>query len=129
MYASAVFGDSLYGELGILALLQEGFHLFMGLETVIEFCLYLCGCAILADQGEYGVDTIVWFALELLDFTLTLHDEAYGNTLYTTGREGWFHLSPQYRRELEAHDAVEHTTCLLGIHQVHVQMAWVLNSV
>ena len=101
----------------------------MGLETVIELCLYLCGCAILADQGEYGVDTIVWFALELLDFTLTLHDEAYGNTLYTTGREGWFHLSPQYRRELEAHDAVEHTTCLLGIHQVHVQMAWVLDSV
>ncbi len=47
-----LLGDSLYGELGVLALLQEGFHLFMGLETVVELCLHLCGSAILAESGR-----------------------------------------------------------------------------
>ena len=101
----------------------------MGLEALVKFCLHLCGAAILINQCEYGVHAIVWLALELLYLTLTLHDQAYGNTLHATGREGRLHLSPEHWRELETHDAVEHTACLLGIHQVHVQMAWVLDSV
>ena len=38
------------------------------------------------------------------------------------------HLAPQHWRQLESDDAVEHAACLLGIDQVHVEMARMLDS-
>ena len=101
----------------------------MGIETLVQFCLYLCCIAAVADQGENSGNAIVWNTLELLDFTLTFYYQTDSNTLYTTCRKGWLNLSPQDRRKLETYQSVEYTTSLLGIHQVHVQMAWVLDCV
>ena len=70
----------------------------------------------------------VGFTLEFLYFAFALDDEPDGHTLHTTCRKGGLHLAPKHGREFESHQAVEHTACLLGIHEVHVQVAGMLNG-
>ena len=74
------------------------------------------------------IDAIVRLAVEALDFALTLYNQTYCHALYTTCRKSRLHLTPQYWREFETYDAVEYATGLLGIHQVHVQVARVLDG-
>ena len=100
----------------------------MCLEATIQFRLYFGSTAIFVYKGKDGVYTIIRFAVELLDLTLTLNDKSDGYTLYTASRECWLYFSPEYRRKFETYDTVEHSTRLLGIYQVHVQMPRMLNG-
>ena len=118
----------LYHKLALLADLQESQHFVVCLEAGVELSLHLTLRTIGIRQSEDGADTVVGLTLEVLDLAFTLNDESNGNALYTTGRQGGFHLSPKHGRELEANKAVEYTTGLLCVHQVHVQMTRVLDS-
>ncbi len=119
----------LYGEGGILAFLQESVRLFLRLEPLVEFGFYLVDITVVVILGEDGTDAEVRFAVEFLNLPLALNDESNSHTLYTPGRESWLHLSPQHGRELEAHDTVEHTPCLLCVDEVHVQVARMLDGI
>ena len=121
--------DSLYGEGGILAFVQERHHFLLGLETLAQRGLHLCHRTVGVGNGEDTAHVVVCLALEGLYLALTLYDKTYGNTLHTTGREGGLHLAPQHGRQLETYQTVEHTTGLLGIHQVHVQRARMLDGI
>lgn len=44
---------------------------------------------------EHGGYLVRRFRLEVLDFTLTFHDEAYGHRLNTSSRERWLNFLPQ----------------------------------
>ena len=95
----------------------------MGLEAVAER----------GKQGgplhfQLGADVEVGLALEGLNLALALNDESHGDTLHTACRQRRLHLAPQHGRQLEAHNAVEHTACLLGIHQVQVDAAGMLDG-
>ncbi len=48
--------------------------------------------------------------------------------MHAPGRKSRFDFFPKHRRKFETHDAVEHTTRLLGIHQVDVDVARILYS-
>ncbi len=90
----------------------------MGAETVVQFCLYL-----IAVDEENGCDAVVNLRCERHNLAFTLHDEPYCHGLHTSCRERRLDLSPQDRREIEAHKTVQHTACLLCVGQVHVQSA------
>lgn len=80
--ALKAFGYRFNHKLSIFTLLKESFNLFVGIETLVQFCLYLCCIAAVADQGENSGNAIVWNTLELLDFTLTFYYQTDSNTLY-----------------------------------------------
>ena len=116
-------GDALHDELGILALLEEGQCLVVGLKAVAER----------GKQGgtlhfQLGADVEVGLALEGLNLALALNDESHGDTLHSACRQRRLHLAPKHRRQLEAHQAVEHAACLLCVNEVHIDMARVLNG-
>ena len=117
-----------YAELGVLTLLEECDCVVVCREALVELGLHLRLRSVGVSDSEDGVDAVVGLALELLNLAFALYDEAHGYRLHASGRKRRLHLAPQHGRELEAHDAVEHAACLLGVHEVHVQMARVLDS-
>ena len=66
-------------------------------------------------QEEGGLKAVRRLGDEGIDLTLTVDDEAHGYRLHTPCRERGADTLPEHRRELEAHDTVEDTACLLGI--------------
>ena len=63
------------------------------------------------------------------DFHLSIHNHARCNRLHTAGGQTALDLSPQKRRQLIAHDAIQNAACLLGIDQIQVNIARVRNAV
>ena len=120
-------GDALHAELGVAALLEEGQRLLVGAETGGELAVDHLAVA-LARQHQLGADVVVGFALESLYLALAFHDEPDGDALHATCREGRLHLAPEHRRELEAHQAVQHAARLLRVYKVHVQVARMLDG-
>ena len=57
------------------------------------------------------------------DLLFAVADDAQRDGLDTPGGKPALDLIPQKGRDPVAHDAVEHTPCLLGIHQMHVDLA------
>ena len=101
----------------------------MGLKAGVELGLHLRGAAVGSHQRKDGIHTVVGLALEILYLALTLYNQSDGHTLHTSGRECRLHLAPEHRRELETHQTVEHTACLLCIDQVHIQMTGMLYGI
>ena len=121
--------DSLDGKLCIAAFFKESDRLFMSVESMVELSMKLAHIAICVRKGKDGSHAVVRFWLESLHFTLTFHYKTSGNALHTSSREQWLDLSPEHRREIEAHQPVEHAACLLRIGKVHIEVTRMLYSV
>ena len=76
-----------------------------------------------ADALQIGVQRPVLLTLEVPDLLLPLTDQAGGHRLHTAGGQAPADLLPQKGGDLIAHHAVEHPSRLLGIHQVHIDLA------
>ncbi len=72
---------------------------------------------------EVGGDAVELLGGEFLDFVLALHNQSHGHRLHAAGRKRRLDFLPQHRRELEAHDAVEHAAGLLCVDEVEVDVA------
>ena len=79
-------------------------------------------------RGEPTFHAKVNVRHEVFDGAFALHDHAHRHRLHTAGAESAAHLLPKYRRQFEAHEAVEHPAGLLGVHQVHVNAARIFNG-
>ena len=62
----------------LLALVEEGEGFVVCCEALVKLGFYLRLRSVGIGYGEYCIDTIVWFALELLYLTLTFYDETNG---------------------------------------------------
>ena len=65
----------------------------------------------------------VFFGHESLPFLFTLDDEAQGHGLDASGGDAAFDVFPEERGDLVSHEAVEHAAGLLGVEQVDVEVA------
>lgn len=63
---------------------------------------------------------------ESLPFLFTLDDEAKGHGLDASGGDAAFDVFPEERGDLVSHEAVEHAAGLLGVEQVDVEVARVI---
>ena len=117
------------GKLGLAAALQECYSLFAGGKALVEFGFDLGDVAFGLGHGEDGAHAIVGLAHEGLYLALALNDESYSHALHASGRQCGLHLAPQYGRKLESHESVEHSSCLLGIDEVHVEMTGMLDGI
>ena len=97
-----------------------------GAHAVVELGGKRC-TAILAVQ-HLGCDAVVLLGDKRLDFLLAVGDEPHSHALHPSGRQGRLDFAPQHRRQLEAHDAVEHAAGLLGVDQIAVDGARMLNG-
>ena len=73
-------------------------------------------------------DLIRDFTLEILYLAFALYNKAYRYGLYTPCGEPFTDFLPQYRGEFIPYQAIEYTTCLLGIDQIIVNSSRVLYS-
>ena len=103
--------------LGILTRTKEGFGLVAILQLTVQFGLEQ---RLSVGQQERGHNAKRRLGHEPRNLALPLHDQSHSHRLHTSGRQRRLDLAPQHRRKLEAHNAVEHTPCLLGIDKVDV---------
>ena len=82
----------------------------------------------LVQAAQQHVDRPVFLRHEGLDLLLALHDKTRGNRLHAPGGQAAADLLPQQRAELVADDAVENAAGLLGIHQIIIDAARLLNA-
>ena len=80
-----------------------------------------------ARRREPGLEAPVLARLERLDLGLALADQAQRHRLHAAGRARALQLAPEHRREREAHQIVERAARLVGVDQVHVEVARVLH--
>ena len=77
---------------------------------------------------QVDVDGPVLLGLEGADFLLAIHHQPGGHRLHPSGRKAAAHLLPQQWGELVAHNTVEDPARLLGVHQILIDGAGVLNG-
>ena len=118
--------DFAHLEVGADDALEEGLGLGLGVEVAAELG---AEGLVAVDGAELRRHAEVGLALESLDFVLALHDEAHGHALHAAGAEGGLDFAPEDGADLVAHQAVEHAAGLLGVDEVHVDAARVLDGV
>ena len=116
------------GESGPDAVLKELPGLFQTVETGAEGGFDFDGAGG-AFRMEDRVHAVVWLVRIRHDLLLAVHDEAQRDGLDASCGELRLDLAPEYRRELEADEAVEHAAGLLRIHEIHVYGAGILDGV
>ena len=112
-------------ELFRLAALQEGARFFFGFELAVErgvdgFLRPLRQEAAFHPEERFGV--------ECGDFPFPVHDEPQRHRLHAAGGELGLDLLPQDGGEFEADQTVEDATGLLGLDQVHVDVAGIFDG-
>ena len=72
------------------------------------------------------IQTPVFLRNKGIDLILAVSDHSQRNRLYTACRKASLHLCPQEGRNLITHDSIQHSSCLLGIHKVHIDFTGML---
>ena len=113
---------------GADAVTQEFLSLFEGVETTVQNCLDLDGGR-RPLRVEKRLHAIEGLALEVHDFLLPVDDEAEGDGLDAAGGKLRPDFAPKDGGEFESDQAVQHAPGLLGVDQVHVDLARMLDGV
>ena len=71
----------------------------------------------------------VFTRLEFFDFQFAFNNQAQRRALYASGGQPRTDLAPQQRRQIEAHQVIQHTPRLLRIHQRHGDFSRIIDSV
>ncbi len=79
--------------------------------------------------NKLGIYAPVFFGLEGSDLVFTVNDHANGNRLYTSCGKSPADLLRQKRAELITHQTVKDPSCLLGIHQINIDLSGRRHSV
>ena len=82
---------------------------------------------LLAARAQVGIHIPVFFRLKLLDFLFSVHHHARGDGLHAARGQAFLDLHPEQRADLVAHQPVEHAARLLGVDQLHIDRARLLN--
>ena len=120
------------GKDGILRLLYHGFHLGGGFQLCLLAVLSVIPCGegqlfhVIA--GEVGVQRPVFLRLEILDLPLPVIHHSGGNRLDPSCGQAPLDLLPQQGTELIAHQPVQNTPGLLGIHQILVDVPGIFDA-
>ena len=80
-------------------------------------------------RRELGHDRPIFARGERLNLELTLADEAQRNRLHPSRRSRAGQLAPQHWGQRETDQIVERPPRLLGIDEIHVEVAWVLQGI
>ncbi len=107
------------------AVIEKSLGLFLGGEALGKLCAQLSAVV----GGEQACDAEIRLAFECLDFVFALHGETHCYRLHAARGQRRLYLAPEHGRELETHNAVEHTACLLGVDQIEVDSAGIGNGV
>ena len=110
---------------GADAVLEEGPGLVFGGKAGIQGGFHLHVGAFRPEGGFHAVEGL---RTECHDFFFAVHDEAEGDALHAAGAQLGLDFPPQDGGEFKPHQPVQHAAGLLGVHQVHVYAAGVLDG-
>ena len=123
--------DGLDAERGALGILNDGVDRLAGVRLRLLAVL----AVVVGEEGlafrrvaQRGFQRPVFLGLECLDLLFAVVHHAHGNGLHAPRGQAAAHLFPQQRRELIAHDAVEDAARLLGVHQILIDGAGLLDA-
>ena len=122
--AADVFDD----KSGRLELLKQGQCLLLVGELVGIVGLEGGHAAVAVGHHEDDRCLVIRFRLEMHDFALAFHNQSHSHRLYAAGRQGGLDALPQDGRQFETHQAVQHAAGLLGVDQVGVDAAGMLDG-
>ena len=118
--------DAVDGEPGVLHpllrfhgfrfVVQLGLLAVQGIEPQGEGGFPAAG----AGQQRVGGNIPVFLGDKVLDVLLTIHHQPGGDRLHASGAQAFFHLGPQKRADLVAHQPIQGAAGLLGVHPFHV---------
>ena len=77
---------------------------------------------------QIDVDGPVFLGDERADLAFALHDQPQRHGLHASGGKAAADFVPEQRRNLVAHQPIEHATRLLRIHQIHVDLGGLLEG-
>ena len=123
--------DAFHSEGGLLRLANDGVDLRLAFQLLLFIALaeeagVEAGGRFPAIQA--GIQQPILLAVEAADLLLPVHHHAGGHGLDPAGGQAGFDLAPQEGRQLIAHDPVQNAAGLLGIDQVLVDAAGVLDA-
>ena len=78
---------------------------------------------------QFGFQGPPFLGHERGDGPLTFHNHPQGDGLHPAGRQSQFHLQPEQRADLIPHQPVQDATGLLGVDQLHIDFARMIESV
>ena len=114
------------GEGGSDAVVEELLGFGLGVELARELggeVFFVVG------QVKNGNYLVMRGFLEVLNLLLAFHYQPYGHRLHTSCGERRFDFAPQDGRNFVTHKTVEHTASLLGVDEVHVDVARIFDGV
>ena len=117
-----------YNELRRIQTLQELNRIFLMRESMVQFA-FKNGCIAGVSTDKISKNTVSRRSAESLYLALFLYDQTNRYRLHTTCRKTGCHFLPEDRRQLKSNDTIQHTTCLLCIHQIIVDITRVGDSV
>ena len=91
----------------------------------IEFC---CKRLLFSLYLEIGVQWPVFFRNKRCDLIFPVCNDAKCHRLHTTGTKSSFYFCPENRTDLISHDTIQHTTRLLRIYQIHVDITCIFQG-
>ena len=83
----------------------------------LTLCQFCCKNLILL---KISIDNPEFLRLEVLDFVFPVADDLKCCRLYTAGAKSSPHFSPKQRADLISYQTIQHTACLLCIHQADI---------
>ena len=113
------------GETCATAALEECDCLLAGLEAAIQLGTERCLLVAIGDKLCHNAE--ICNRLKVDDLALALNQQTHRNTLHAACRQTRLDLLPEYGRQLETYQAVQHATSLLRIDQIHIDSSRLLD--
>ncbi len=110
---------------GADAVLKEGARLVFRGEAGVQGGFHFDGGSFRLEGGFYPVER---FRGEGHDLLFAVHDQAEGDALHPAGAQFGLDFPPEDGGQFKADQTVQHAAGLLGVHQVHVDAAGVLDG-
>ena len=98
------------------------------LTTIKALVEFACESRSTLGIKHLATHTIVLLAVEVANFLLSLGNESHSHALHATSAQSRLYFFPQHWRKFKTYNAVEHSSRLLRVDKILINVAWIFNG-